>query len=161
ELRQQRRCHRARGRPLDRLPPRVRIAERRGQQRRRAHSSFYIKRKQRARHRFYMTMYGTMHGTPTALVCMAVTLLSAPGFAATRQPSGAELLRAVDRLAVVGRVLYVAAHPDDENTRLLAWLANDKLVRAGYLSLTRGEGGQNLIGPEQAPLLGLIRTEEL
>ena len=58
-------------------------------------------------------------------------------------------------------MLYVAAHPDDENTRLLAWLANDKLVRAGYLSLTRGEGGQNLIGAEQAPLLGLIRTEEL
>src|SRR3954453_15325259 len=78
-----------------------------------------------------------------------------------RQPNGAELQRAVDRLGVVGRVLYVAAHPDDENTRLLAWLANDRLVRAGYLSLTRGEGGQNLIGPEQAPLLGLIRTEEL
>ncbi|HEX6835107.1 MAG TPA: PIG-L family deacetylase, partial [Polyangia bacterium] len=70
-------------------------------------------------------------------------------------------MRAIDRLGVVGNVLYVAAHPDDENTRLLAWLANDKLVRAGYLSLTRGEGGQNLIGPEQAPLLGLIRTEEL
>ena len=70
-------------------------------------------------------------------------------------------MRAIDRLGVVGNVLYVAAHPDDENTRLLAWLANEKLVRAGYLSLTRGEGGQNLIGPEQAPLLGLIRTEEL
>src|SRR5262249_22241155 len=56
---------------------------------------------------------------------------------------------------------YVAAHPDDENTRLLAWLANEKRVRAGYLSVTRGEGGQNLIGPEQAPLLGLIRTDEL
>ncbi|HEY2743326.1 MAG TPA: PIG-L family deacetylase [Polyangia bacterium] len=78
-----------------------------------------------------------------------------------KQPSAGELLRAIDRLGVVGNVLYVAAHPDDENTRLLAWLANDKLVRAGYLSLTRGEGGQNLIGPEQAPLLGLIRTEEL
>ncbi|HEX8954300.1 MAG TPA: PIG-L family deacetylase [Polyangia bacterium] len=77
------------------------------------------------------------------------------------RPSAGELMRAIDRLGVVGNVLYVAAHPDDENTRLLAWLANEKLVRAGYLSLTRGEGGQNLIGPEQAPLLGLIRTEEL
>ena len=79
----------------------------------------------------------------------------------SKQPSSGELMRAIDRLGVVGNVLYVAAHPDDENTRLLAWLANDKLVRAGYLSLTRGEGGQNLIGGEQSPLLGLIRTEEL
>lgn len=78
-----------------------------------------------------------------------------------KQPNGAELERAIERLSVVGNVLYVAAHPDDENTRLLGWLANDKLVRAAYLSLTRGEGGQNLIGPEQGPLLGLIRTQEL
>ncbi|MGZ3406146.1 MAG: PIG-L family deacetylase, partial [Polyangia bacterium] len=103
-----------------------------------------------------------MHLSHTALACTLVTLLVAPGFAATaRQPSAGELMRAIDRLGVVGNVLYVAAHPDDENTRLLAWLANEKLVRAGYLSLTRGEGGQNLIGPEQQPLLGLIRTEEL
>ena len=109
-----------------------------------------------------MTMYGTMHLSHTALVCAAVTLMAGPVFAASsHQPNAGELMRAIDRLAVVGNVLYVAAHPDDENTRLLAWLANDKLVRAGYLSLTRGEGGQNLIGPEQAPLLGLIRTEEL
>ena len=108
-------------------------------------------------------MYGTMHPGHTILVvCTAITLMANPGFAATsKQPSAGELMRAIDRLGVVGNVLYVAAHPDDENTRLLAWLANDKLVRAGYLSLTRGEGGQNLIGPEQAPLLGLIRTEEL
>ena len=106
-------------------------------------------------------MYGRMHATSGALVCAALTLIAVPGFAHARQRSSAELLRAIDRLGVVGNVLYVAAHPDDENTRLLAWLANDKLVRAGYLSLTRGEGGQNLIGAEQAPLLGLIRTEEL
>ena len=103
-----------------------------------------------------------MSTPPVALLfAAAVTLLVAPALAYPRQPSSGELLRALDRLGVVGNVLYVAAHPDDENTRLLAWLANDKLVRAGYLSLTRGEGGQNLIGPEQAPLLGLIRTEEL
>jgi LmbE family N-acetylglucosaminyl deacetylase len=107
-------------------------------------------------------MYGTMQWTTTALACaVALTAMHAPGMASPRQPSGAELLLALDRLAVVGRVLYVAAHPDDENTRLLAWLENDKLVRTGYLSLTRGEGGQNLIGAEQAPLLGLIRTREL
>ncbi|HEY3352902.1 MAG TPA: PIG-L family deacetylase, partial [Polyangia bacterium] len=78
-----------------------------------------------------------------------------------RQPSAAELLRAIERLSVVGTVLYVAAHPDDENTRLLAFLGGGRLLRAGYLSITRGDGGQNLIGAEQGPLLGLIRTQEL
>jgi LmbE family N-acetylglucosaminyl deacetylase len=58
-------------------------------------------------------------------------------------------------------VLYVAAHPDDENTNLLAYLENDALVRTAYLSLTRGDGGQNLVGAEQGPELGLIRTQEL
>jgi LmbE family N-acetylglucosaminyl deacetylase len=80
---------------------------------------------------------------------------------AAPQPDAARLLRDLERLQVVGRVLYVAAHPDDENTRLLAWLVAEPKVRAAYLSLTRGEGGQNLIGAEQAPLLGLIRTNEL
>ena len=58
-------------------------------------------------------------------------------------------------------VLYVAAHPDDENTRLLAWLVNDRHIRTAYLSLTRGDGGQNILGPEQGDALGLIRTHEL
>ncbi len=58
-------------------------------------------------------------------------------------------------------MLYVAAHPDDENTALLAYLANGAHLRTGYLSLTRGDGGQNLIGSEQGPALGLIRTQEL
>jgi LmbE family N-acetylglucosaminyl deacetylase len=78
-----------------------------------------------------------------------------------RQPSSGEILRAIERLQVVGNVLYVAAHPDDENTRLLSYLAGEKLLRTAYLSLTRGDGGQNLIGSEQGPLLGLIRTQEL
>jgi LmbE family N-acetylglucosaminyl deacetylase len=65
------------------------------------------------------------------------------------------------KLDVLGSVLYVAAHPDDENTRLLAYLAQEKHYRTGYLSLTRGDGGQNLIGNEQSELLGLIRTQEL
>ena len=64
------------------------------------------------------------------------------------------------KLNVLGSVLYVAAHPDDENTRLLAYLAQEKHYRTGYLSLTRGDGGQNLIGTEQGELLGLIRTQE-
>ena len=71
------------------------------------------------------------------------------------------LAHALDRLAVTGRVLYVAAHPDDENTRLLAYLANGRHWTAAYLSMTRGGGGQNLIGSEQDALLDVIRTEEL
>jgi LmbE family N-acetylglucosaminyl deacetylase len=65
------------------------------------------------------------------------------------------------KLNVLGSVLYIAAHPDDENTRLLAYLAQEKHYRTGYLSLTRGDGGQNLIGTEQSELLGLTRTQEL
>ena len=77
------------------------------------------------------------------------------------QLNSAEIKLKLEKLSVLGSVLYVAAHPDDENTRLLAYLASEKKVRTGYLSLTRGDGGQNLIGNEQAELLGLIRTQEL
>lgn len=65
------------------------------------------------------------------------------------------------KLDVLGSVLYVAAHPDDENTRIITALANDRLVATAYLSMTRGDGGQNLIGPEMRDQLGLIRTQEL
>ncbi|HMO60929.1 MAG TPA: PIG-L family deacetylase [Ferruginibacter sp.] len=75
--------------------------------------------------------------------------------------TSSEILQQLKKLNVLGSVLYVAAHPDDENTRLLAYLANEKLYRTGYLSLTRGDGGQNLIGDEQGIDLGLIRTQEL
>lgn len=75
--------------------------------------------------------------------------------------SSAEIHLALGKLNVLGSVLYLAAHPDDENTRLLAYLSKERLFRTGYLSLNRGEGGQNLIGPEQGALLGLIRTQEL
>jgi len=77
------------------------------------------------------------------------------------QPNAAQLRLGLAKLGVVGSVLYVAAHPDDENTALLAYLANGALLRTGYLSITRGDGGQNLIGSEQGPQLGLIRTQEL
>ncbi|MEO5685143.1 MAG: PIG-L family deacetylase [Chitinophagaceae bacterium] len=75
--------------------------------------------------------------------------------------SSSEILLGIKKLNVLGNVLYIGAHPDDENTRLLAYLAKDKLYRTGYLSLTRGDGGQNLIGNEQGINLGLIRTQEL
>ncbi len=89
----------------------------------------------------------------------------APLSAAVAQPSvpvgEGERRLALRKLSVLASVLYVAAHPDDENTAMLAYLAKERLARAGYLALTRGDGGQNLIGTEQGPLLGLIRTEEL
>ncbi len=75
--------------------------------------------------------------------------------------TSSEILLQLKKLNVLGSVLYIAAHPDDENTRLLAYMANEKLYRTGYLSLTRGDGGQNLIGDEQGVDLGLIRTQEL
>ena len=77
------------------------------------------------------------------------------------QLNSAEILQGLKKLNTIGSVLYIAAHPDDENTRLLAYLANEKKFRTAYLSLTRGDGGQNLIGKEQSELLGLIRTNEL
>jgi len=73
----------------------------------------------------------------------------------------AEIKQGLEALNVTGRVLYVAAHPDDENTRLLSYFAKGKKFRTAYLSLTRGDGGQNLIGTEQADMLGLLRTQEL
>jgi LmbE family N-acetylglucosaminyl deacetylase len=73
----------------------------------------------------------------------------------------AQLRLALRRLGVVGGALYVAAHPDDENTAMLSWLASERLLRTAYLSVTRGDGGQNLIGDETGALLGVIRTHEL
>lgn len=67
----------------------------------------------------------------------------------------------LQQLKNLSSVLYVAAHPDDENTRLLSWLATGRHIRTGYLSITRGDGGQNIIGSEQGAPLGLIRTHEL
>jgi LmbE family N-acetylglucosaminyl deacetylase len=82
--------------------------------------------------------------------------------AQTAPPANLGSIRqSIKKLNVLGSVLYIAAHPDDENTRLLAYLAQEKGYRTGYLALTRGDGGQNLIGNEQAELLGLIRTQEL
>jgi len=75
--------------------------------------------------------------------------------------TSAEIFLRLKKLNVLGSVLYIAAHPDDENSRLIAYMAKDRLYRTGYLSMTRGDGGQNLIGDEQGVELGLIRTQEM
>jgi LmbE family N-acetylglucosaminyl deacetylase len=71
------------------------------------------------------------------------------------------ILNEIEKLKHVGRVLYIAAHPDDENTQLISYLANVKDVDIAYMSLTRGDGGQDLLGPEVREELGVIRTQEL
>ncbi len=78
-----------------------------------------------------------------------------------RPSKSSEIYREIKTLKQLPKVLYLAAHPDDENTGLLSWLINDQNVETGYLSLTRGDGGQNLLGTEQGAALGLIRTHEL
>lgn len=78
-----------------------------------------------------------------------------------RQPDAAQIRLKLKKLNFLGSVLYMAAHPDDENTNIIAWLSNERLAATAYLSLTRGDGGQNLIGPEIREELGLIRTQEL
>lgn len=78
-----------------------------------------------------------------------------------KTPSSSEIYESIQKLNFLGSVLYIAAHPDDENTRLISYMSNQVKARTGYLSLTRGDGGQNLIGPEIRELLGVIRTQEL
>lgn len=75
--------------------------------------------------------------------------------------TSSEIYQAVQKLNFLGTALYLAAHPDDENTQLISYLSNEVKARTAYLSITRGDGGQNLIGPELRELLGVIRTEEL
>ncbi|WP_294243595.1 PIG-L family deacetylase [uncultured Chryseobacterium sp.] len=95
--------------------------------------------------------------TVCILGCAAVS-----GSAQQVRPSGsAEIYREIKTLKHLPKVLYLAAHPDDENTGLLSWLVNGQHIETGYLSLTRGDGGQNLLGTEQGAALGLIRTHEL
>lgn len=78
-----------------------------------------------------------------------------------RTLDAAELRLAIKKLSVLGSVLFIAAHPDDENTAFLSYMAKGRLMRSAYLSVTRGEGGQNLLGAEQGDLMGVIRTQEL
>ncbi len=98
---------------------------------------------------------------------LAVLLLVAPAaapavpFGPERPAPAGELLLKLKKLQALGSVLYVAAHPDDENTAMIATFAEGRLMRTAYLAVTRGDGGQNLIGSELGPALGLVRTHEL
>ncbi len=97
-----------------------------------------------------------------SVFCLGI-LLAIPNVRAQapQKLSSAEVYHSLQKLNFLGSALYIAAHPDDENTRLISYLSNEVKARTGYLSITRGDGGQNLIGPELRELLGVLRTQEL
>ncbi len=91
-----------------------------------------------------------------------VSIFSSSIFAQQPQkPTSSEIYHNLQELNFLGTALYLAAHPDDENTKLISYLVNDVHARTAYLSMTRGDGGQNLVGPELRETLGVIRTQEL
>ena len=97
------------------------------------------------------------------IFCFLISIFSFPQLQAQKPtiPSASEIYESIQKLNFLGSVLYIAAHPDDENTRLISYMSNQVKARTAYLSLTRGDGGQNLIGTEIRELLGVIRTQEL
>ena len=106
-----------------------------------------------------------MTNKSAALLCSAaLTLMSGVAVAQVlpEYDRGAGALsRQLQRLQTTASVLHTGAHPDDEDSALIAYHARHDHARTAYLSLTRGSGGQNIVGPEQSDLLGVIRTEEL
>lgn len=95
------------------------------------------------------------------LLFLLACICSLAGAQTPKRPTSGEIYKSIERLNFLGTALYVAAHPDDENTRLISYLANHVNAETYYLSLTRGDGGQNLIGPEIREMLGILRTQEL
>jgi LmbE family N-acetylglucosaminyl deacetylase len=97
------------------------------------------------------------------LAALGASLLATPGAVggAAELPTGRAILQEMKSFDTMASVLYVAAHPDDENTQVITYLARGRGYRTAYLSLTRGDGGQNLLGPERQEQLGLARTQEL
>lgn len=97
----------------------------------------------------------------TRFLVLVAAMMLAPRFLLGQERGAAALGEAVEGLGTSVRVLMIGAHPDDEDTQLIAYLATGRHIETAYLSLTRGDGGQNLIGNELGPLLGMIRTQEL
>ncbi len=97
------------------------------------------------------------------ILTLIILFFSLPAIIAQqpKKPNASEIYESITKLNFLGSVLYIAAHPDDENTRLISYMSNHVKARTGYLAITRGDGGQNLIGSEIRELLGVIRTQEL
>ena len=109
------------------------------------------------------TTRGTLSSMTKRLNCLKGISLSVLLFfvITLKAQSSSEIYKQLKKLNFLGSVLYLAAHPDDENTRVISYFSNHVLARTAYLSMTRGDGGQNLIGAELREALGLIRTQEL
>ena len=106
-------------------------------------------------------MIKNKHSVKTIFFVLFIIFLKSPIAIYSNSYSSSEILQGLKKLKVLGSVLYIAAHPDDENTAVLTYMSKGKLTRTAYLSLTRGDGGQNLLGNETGDLLGVIRTQEL
>ena len=106
-------------------------------------------------------MIKNKHSVKTIFFVLFIIFLKSPIAIYSNSYSSSEILQGLKKLKVLGSVLYIAAHPDDENTAVLTYMSKGKLTRTAYLSLTRGDGGQNLLGNEKGDLLGVIRTQEL
>ena len=102
-----------------------------------------------------------LRALPVLAAVLALAARPARAAAPAENLSASEIALQLKKLNVVGSVLYLAAHPDDENSAFLAWGAKGRLLETGYLSVTRGDGGQNLIGNETGELVGVLRTQEL
>jgi LmbE family N-acetylglucosaminyl deacetylase len=107
-----------------------------------------------------MNKFSTRLSTLALLFVLSLSSSAARAQSPARSDA-AETEAALRRLLVTGSVLYVGAHPDDENTAMLSYLARGRGARTAYLSLTRGDGGQNLLGTEKGEMLGVVRTQEL
>jgi len=96
-----------------------------------------------------------------AALVVAILVWSTDAGQAAEPPSRTAILQELRSFATTGSVLYLAAHPDDENTQVITYMARGRGYRTAYLSLTRGDGGQNLLGPQLGETLGVARTQEL
>lgn len=97
----------------------------------------------------------------TGLIAILIFVTNFSIAQAPPKSNSSDIYLSIQKLNFLGKALYIAAHPDDENTRLISYLENHVKAETAYLSLTRGDGGQNLIGPELSELLGVLRTQEL
>jgi LmbE family N-acetylglucosaminyl deacetylase len=122
-----------------------------------------IKKQQLTYHTLLYLSLANYHIMKTRLHLLLLSLFSISLITAQqpKKQTSSEIQESIKKLNFLGSILYVAAHPDDENTRLISYMSNDVKARTAYLSLTRGDGGQNLVGPEIRELLGVIRTQEL
>ena len=109
-------------------------------------------------HGLFGRVLSWLNGAPLRIALLS---FSFAGTQAAESISASALVQEIRRFQELGSVLHIAAHPDDENTQLLAYLARSRNYRTAYLSLTRGDGGQNLLGPEFGEKLGVARTQEL